>query len=499
MRINIIKYLALIAICFSVSAKEVDKPVTSEIIGSGIFDVNRTRTFSMDDSTLIYLDGNLINDTTFEIIGSGYKTAFTVLEDVNGSIDSGTVNALELITNLQGPVTSVSPLMVLEQPVLMTSDTVKAFQSKMQLDVLFSFSGYLSNNNSLKATRVMDNVSLTNWKIRGFASDIDANSFKIGLLEINLGGEQILNCNTGFNNGQHVEVIMASDAAYQAGVAIDTILSIECINLNLLSKKSSVLPSVIQGSINQTQGQDFWLDDVLVSTSVNTEYENGEKNFVDESINVEVQGVFDAQTSEIQADVVRFLDTRIAITFPIEPEDIDIGESITIQGVTFFKTPQTKASSILDNGIVAAMQIEIQGFIDSEGKAYISKVLDKGLVNFNEISLRGNINSVNNPLFSLLNFQIDVTDSLIINLGAGTIDVGTFFGLIDVGSQVEVKNATYDTLLDKITDGTVRIKALSTRNQAAQTKEIIGSGIIGGYVRATISSTGDTLFASGFE
>jgi hypothetical protein len=499
MKINLIKYLAFLICCCPVSAKDIKPPVTEEIIGSGIFDVNRTRTFSMDDSTLLYLDGSLIDNTTFEIIGSGFKTAFTLLDDVNGSVNSGTVNALELITNIHGPVTSISPLMVLEQPILMTSDTVKAFQNTMQIGDIFSLSGYLNNNNSLKATRVMNGASLSNWKIRGFASDINANDFKIGSLKINLGGEQVLNCNTGFNNGQRVEVIMASDAAYQAGLAINTILSIECINLNLLSQKTSVLPSVIQGSVNQVQGQNFWLDDVLVSTSVNTEYENGEKNFLDEAINVEVQGVFDTQSSEIQADVVRFLDTRIAITFPIEPEDIIIGESITIQGVTFFKTPQSKASNILDNGIADAMQIEIQGFIDSAGNAYISKVLDKGLVNFNEISLRGTIDSVNNPLFLLLNFQVDVTDSLIINLGAGTIDVGTFFGLIDVGSQVEVKNATYDTLLDKITDGMVFIRALPLQKQPLQSKEIIGSGIISGFVTATITKTADTLFGSSFE
>ena len=33
---------------------------------------------------------------------------------------------------------------------------------------------------------------------------------------------------------------------------------------------------------------------------------------------------------------------------------------LTIQGITFVKTPQTKASSILDIGIGAAMQIEIR-------------------------------------------------------------------------------------------------------------------------------------------
>jgi len=488
-----------VACCCSVFAENIKPPVTKEIIGSGIFDVNHSRTFSMDSNTLIYLDGSLIDRTTFEIIGSGFKTAFTVLDDVNANVNSGTVNALELITNIQGPVTSVSPLMVLEQPILMTSDTVKTFQNTMQVDDLISLSGYLSKNNSLKATKIVENESLNNWKIRGFASDINANDFKIGSLKINFGGEQIINCSTGLDNGQHIEVVMASDANYQAGVAIDTITSIKCLELNQLSQQSTVLPSVIQGFVSQVQGQDYWIDDVFVYTTNDTVYENGEKNFIDEAVNVEVQGIFNTQNSEIQADVVRFLDTRVAITFPVDPQDIIVGESITIHGLTFVKTPQTKASSILDNGIATAMQIEIQGFIDSDGNAFISKVLDKGVVNFNEVSFRGKISSINNPLFSLLNFQVDVTNSLILDLGAGVIDVNTFFGLIDEGSQVEVKNAIYDMNLDKITDGLIIIKSLSTKSQPVETKEIIGSGIIGGFLTATITATADTLFESGFE
>jgi len=499
MKINFIKYIFIVVCCCTVYAENIKPPFTKEIIGSGIFDVNNTRTFSMDSNTLIYLDGSLIDNTIFEIIGSGFKTAFTVLDDVNGNVNSGTVNALELITNIQGPVTSVTPLMVLEQPILMTSNTVKTFHNAIQVDDLFSLSGYLNNNNSLKATKIMGNDDLNNWKIRGFASDINANDFKIGSLKINLGGEQVLNCNSGFNDGQHVEVIMGSDANYQAGVAIDTIISIECLKLNQLSQQSFVLPTVTQGFISQTVGQNFWLKDVLVNTSNNTQYQNGEKNFIDEAVNVEVQGVFNTENSEIQANVIRFLDTRIAITFPVEPQDIIVGESITMHGMTFVKTPQTKASPILDNGIVNAKQIEIQGFVDSDGNAYISKILDKGDVDFNQVSIRGGVNSVNNPLFSLLNFQVDVTNSLIIDLGAGVIDINTFFGLIDEGSQVEVRNAIYDMALDKITDGMVIIKSLSTKRQPVQTREIIGSGIIGGFVTATITATPDTLFESGFE
>ena len=474
---------------------------TKEIIGSGIFEVNKTRSFSLDTDSVIYLDDKVIDPVLFEIIGSGFKSAFTLRDDVNSTIDSGTINAIELITNLRGPVTSIAPLMILEQPVLITSDTYMALQGDVAIGDSVGISGYLSTNNSLKATRMMPNESLASWKIRGFADKINSNNFRIGTLVINLGGEQILNCDNGFNLNELIEVKMAADLNYQAGTAIETIESIECLKINqLLNDITSTLPSVVQGFISQTQGQDFWLDDIKVNVTNNTDYENGERGFIDEAVNVEVQGTLDVETSILTADVVRFIDHRIEITFPIEPQDIVIDESVAINGITFMKTPQSKDGANILSGIDEAMQIQIQGYIDTNGAAYISKILDKGPVDFEEISLRGDISALDNPLFSILNFQIDSSSSLIINLGSGVIDVATFFSLVEVGSQVEVKNAQYDPISTQLTNALITIKKIVlTRKSSVSTKEIIGSGIFSGFGTATISATADQLFLSGFE
>lgn len=475
-----------------------------EIIGSGIFDINKTRTFVLDNDSVIYLDELEIDLDLFEVIGSGFKSTFTVNEDANSTVDSGTINAIELTTNLKGPVTSLNPLMVLEQAVLETSDTVKAYSAELKLNQDVTISGYLSSNNSLKASRVMTNEG--DWKVRGFANQVNNNSFQIGTLQINRSTEQLLDCDNGFNNGSLVEVKMAKDANYQPGLAIDTIQSIRCLTRNRLAGENIVLPSVIQGYISHTQGMDFWLDDVKVDVSNATEYVNGENNFIDDAVNVEVQGVFDSETSEIQADSIRFIDHRIEITFPVQPEDINIGESVTILGTNFYKTPQTKDNAgIFSFGIIQPLQVQIQGYVDSAGKIYITKTIDKGAVDYTAVSLRGNISDINNPEFSLLGNVIDATDSLIIKLGTGVIDVNTFFSEIENGSQVDIKNANYNNLTGKFTDGMITIRKINDTvfNKAGDgnyaTREIIGSGIYGAFVTATLTATADQIFVSGFE
>ena len=166
--------------------------------------------------------------------------------------------------------------------------------------------------------------------------------------------------------------------------------------------------------------------------------------------------------------------------------------------MTFYQTPQTKHSSILSDGIETSIQIQIQGYTDSNGTAYITKVINKGEVNFNKISLRGDIKSLENPMFDLLNFRIDASNSQIINLGSGIIDIDTFFNLVQSGSQLDIKNASYDEVNDKITGGIITLR--KTENyQETQNREIIGSGIIKGYVVATITETADQLFFGSFE
>ena len=474
-----------------------------EIIGSGIVQINYDKNYTINDSPLIYLDNNLISYPLFEIIGSGYKSTFIIKQTPNKEIiGSGIVDVIKLETNLKGPITSLNPLSVLQQPILTTSDTKSPDLSGLNIGDELSGSGYLSNNNSLQASKIITESNLSQWKVRGYVSHNNNNSFQIGSLLINHASEQIINCNSGVNNQSYVEVKMTADNNYTVGNAINTIQSIECLSTNQLdSNVITQTPTLLQGFISSTQGQDFTLNEVIVHTNNATIYENGERRFLDSMVNIEVSGLLDPKTSKLTAEKIRFLEHRIGIEFPLNTDDINLNQSITLNGVEYKITPQTKDSSnILSNGIMSAIQIGISGFTDSNGNAYISKIINKGIVDYNNITLRGEITNLNNPTFELLNFTINANNALIINLGNGVIDTTTFFNLVHSGSQVEIKNGEYDANLNQVNNALITIKQVnSSKNSNNFNKEIIGSGIIGLYGTATITESTERIFNSSFE
>lgn len=72
--------------------------------------------------------------------------------------------------------------------------------------------------------------------------------------------------------------------------------------------------------------------------------------------------------------------------------------------------------------------------------------------------------------------------------------------MIEQGSQVEIKNTSYGFPSSTIKKGIITLRKIESKNNIKRnTKEIIGSGIVGGFGIATISATSDQLFVDSFE
>lgn len=504
MKIN--KILLFIPLCLSLAQAEDLTKQTREIIGSGLFHVNETRTYTVGyDSTIAY-DGSIIGDHLFEIIGSGFRSAIFLKGEVDSNLEEGLVKNVSLFTNLRGPVTSLTPLEILEQPILITSDTVNVAHSSINIGDSLAISGYLNGNNSHKATRLMANDRPDQWKVRGFVSNLDDSFFNIGKLAIIRNNEEIKNCTQGINNGSRVEVLFDADDNYVATGPIKSIVSIECLKFNDVPMGVNHIPSVVQGFVTGQSGQDFWIDDVLVRTTVDTVYENGTKRFINNTVNVEVQGIIDAENSIIDAEMIRFIEPRIEVTFPVMPSDVNFDKSVVVNGVTFNKTPQSEDISEILSGLNVSRQVQILGYVDGDDNAYISQIKDIGDTNFDGISLRGKISSINQPYFTVLNFTIDTRDSPLFGPGSGLVGIDEFFDMIKVGSQVELQGARLDSNSGKLTHSSIKIEQIDDRQSPLHGREIIGSGIIRGFTTATISSfktdilpIDDLLFECYFE
>ena len=276
------------ALCCSQNASE---SPNREIIGSGIFEMNKTRHYMINDTSKVYLDSMPIDIELFEIIGSGFTSKLTLSEN-NSTLENGVVNSVQLITNIIGPVTSINPLKILEQEVLITSDTVSDIQN-ISLNQIIGLSGYIDENNSYKASKMM--ASNQNWKIQGYVSNLNGFTFNISSLTINMDGIIPTHCESGLYDGAHVEVNFLNDTHYTSGIPITTISSVSCIQINELAEVDFYGSAVIQGFVTEKQGNTFNIEDVLVKISPDTVYVNGEYDFIHPSVNVEVEGLFNSE------------------------------------------------------------------------------------------------------------------------------------------------------------------------------------------------------------
>ena len=77
--------------------------VQAEVIISDI------RMFEVDQQTEYTKDGKPITAKFFQQVGTGKSAAFKVGPDVDPAMTSGTLRSIDLLTELQGPVTSLHP------------------------------------------------------------------------------------------------------------------------------------------------------------------------------------------------------------------------------------------------------------------------------------------------------------------------------------------------------------------------------------------------------
>ncbi len=487
-----------------------------EVIGTGGFktlNVNNIRNFSITNSTAITIDGVIQDYATFEVIGTGgYKIRFKVANDVNPTISQGTLEELQLISDIKGPITGLNPLSVLDQELFSIDDTRLiglSDISNLSLGNELSVSGAIeSNNNSLQLSRIEKHSNaLTEWKLRGTVSNITTNTFMIGNLTINRNMVTPLNCNNGFVNNVFVSIKATPDASYQSGNPLITLTNIECETPDVDQTPNDSIPSVIEGFVSEIINfESFRMNDLTVYIDVSTQFDNGGLEHIDIGSKIELQGLLNTNTREVTASTVRFIHHRIKIIAPASPAEIG-NNSLQLFNKTILTTPQTQDDDlVLVNGISTDRQIEVHGFIDSNGQMYALRIRNRDTADSQDVRLRGSITAINKPMMEINNIQIDATSSEFEQLtGLVDTDIDTFFNSIQVGMQASIEYASYDSNTQVLSLGQLEIEEeelednpddLPNKSSATNnTKEVIGTGGVG---LATITIP-EKIFNSGFE
>ena len=146
----------------------------------------------------------------------------------------------------------------------------------------------------------------------------------------------------------------------------------------------------------------------------------------------------------LSADEIKFRQTRVRIEAGVNPIDITVGQSLEILGITVLATAATEDDdAILSAGLGGARQVEVRGFVDGNGDVIAEEVRDRGSVDNSDVRLRGPIDTISNPMFSILGVPVDSTGAAAyLDLqGSPLANIAAFFGLLSDGVIVEVEDA----------------------------------------------------------
>ncbi|MCB1587028.1 MAG: hypothetical protein KDI52_12145 [Xanthomonadales bacterium] len=477
--------------------------------------VNGIRDFTITESTLVTVNGNSGVQFPFEIIGTGgFKARFIVDSDVNATISQGTITEIIILSDISGPVTSLSPLKIMDQSVFVTGDTVLAGIASMDdlnLGDLVTVAGSINEaDNSMQLSRLELMPTLDEWSLRGFARNITATDFTIGGLALNINAVVPLNCTDGFVENTFVSIDADPDPAYISNNngLLSTLTGIECEppDVEIIPGNDSI-PIVVEGFVSEIIDlSTIRINDFIVSFDSNTEFDNGEIEHLDVGTKVEVQGLIDTDTQLITATTIRFLHIRVKAELPLNPSDVSINQGLSLFGQDFLITPQTRdEDNILSSGIVAPIQVQVRGFVDSQGQIFLQRVRERGSADYNDVSLRGELTAVSMPQLAINNVNIDSTSSQFI-IDENPVDMATFFAQLEVGMQVEISEAIYDDMSNELSAGIIELieaeieddpdaAGILEKSGQHHLKEIIGTGGVG---IGTIYGT-EIIFATGFD
>lgn len=442
--------------------------------------INDTREFEFDAETEFFRDGVEVTETVFMQDGRGMVSRVEIGEDVSADFTSGTAVTVTADNTVKGPVTSINPLQVLEQTVVVTGDTVLDNvpgndAGNLVLGDVVEVSGFAGSTNVIQATRVEfkgnNNTGAPVWKLTGPVKNVIANaSFRVGVQLVQLNGVVPRDCGANLNDGDFVEVKAAEDPAFTpGGDVLDTVTDVECQVPGLGvpdNATGTILDAEVEGIVTTvTNPGDFIVNGQRVLINGTTEFEGGAAEDIVVGVKLEAEGDLNTDTGNLTADKISFRETRVRIEAPVSVPGGGLGSTFIMMDVI---TVNTTALTEDDDGLVDGsgtngnIQVEVRGFVDGSGVVIASEVRERGAADINDVRLRGPIDNIVNPTFEILGVTVDTaTATSIIDdtfSPAQAIDAVAFFNRVGDGTPVQVEDGTFTSGPPRITGGDIEIE-----------------------------------------
>lgn len=444
---------------------------TGTITGFGSIIINDTKIFDLNTSTTITLDGEAITEAQ---LAEGMAVQVDIGKDVSADFSTGTALLIEAATVVKGFVTSVTPLQVLHQDIIVTGDTVLANIPSSDIALLsigdeVEVYGYADHNNVFQASRIdLKSGGLDIWKLTGTVSNLVADtSFLIGNQTVEFTNSLLVDCGIAGSaplaNGDQVEIKASVDVGFSPGSALTTVISVECPQpgLQIPADSPAVMNAQVEGFVNalgaspsqfEVNGQTVVINDV-------TEYLGGTLADIEVGVRLEAEGDLDIATGVLTADKIRFRDTRVRIEAPVASAAVIAGEYLIIMGIKVTATVSTEdRDNIISTG-VADQQVEVRGFIDNSGAVYANRVTLRGASDPTNVRLRGPVSNIVTNAFEILGVMIAADTATGLFDQAGTsLSLLNFMDLLVDGSEVDVQNGSYDDLVNIIDNADIQLE-----------------------------------------
>lgn len=468
--------------------------------------INGQRTFAISPQTTYSLDGVAIPAEQAARIGAGYS-AQVVAGNVAPDVSSGEATHIDLRTLARGPVTSVDPLSVLRQPLVITAETVLVDipggdLANIQIGDLLDVSGFLDSNGAMAASRVaLPGDPTTDWKLFGQVSALNGVQFSIGAQAIDSTGVTPFGCVPALQNGQFVELESLPNAGYASGSVLGQLTRLECEDPDFDDPPQGTIAASLEGIISALPDPlptppSFSMLDVEVVTSAQTEYRAGTIDDLDVGVRVEVEGVFDATSGILTAHEVRFVQGQVRFEAPVDPADITTGESILIMGSGAAFTAQTRDEDGIVSGLSAPTQVELRGLMDRDGQIFATRVRERGQPDLADTRLRGPVAEINEPQLTILGIAVDTSTAQFRDHAQNVISSAEFFARVFPGTLVSAEDAVYDPISATLVAGLVELE----ENTVAAPPRAAAGSPGQGISRGTVSRFGaDAIFTNGFE
>lgn len=364
--------------------------------------------------------------------------------------------------DLRGVVTGIDPVEVLGQPLVITADTeLGGYQSASDIEVgdAVVVSGQFDVNGSLAASLIEQlEAPPGSWRLGGYVSELGpgAEQLSIGGQLLDHAGVTPEGCDGPLATGDFVTARADHIPGFTAGDPIDTVTDIACADP--VPPGTPGAGGGLEGVVGEIiDDASFSLGGLTIQHDSGTVFVQGNADDLEPGALIELEGTFSDATTVLAAEI-EFVRPILRVRAPIEPGDVTVGEAIAALGLTFRAGPQLRdEDGIIANGLTAATQVEVRGWIDSDGQIFANRVRERGDPEPAQLTLRGPVSNIQQPLFDILALTVDTSASAFADELGNPITEQQFFDLLEIDAIAEIDAAQLDAGGTTLSGGTVTL------------------------------------------